>query len=51
MLGLACGWPGGALAQHWLRHKSAKPAFLWRFWCTAALNGGVFVYLSSGPFG
>jgi uncharacterized membrane protein YsdA (DUF1294 family) len=38
MLGLACGWPGAVLAQQCLRHKSAKPAFLWRSWGTVLLN-------------
>lgn len=37
-LGLAGGWPGGLLAMRWLRHKTAKPAFLWRFWLTVAVN-------------
>ncbi len=37
-LGLACGWPGGLLAQRWLRHKTAKPAFLWRFWMSVLVN-------------
>ena len=27
MLGLCCGWPGGIVAQQWLRHKSVKPSF------------------------
>jgi hypothetical protein len=36
--GLACGWPGGLLAQQWLRHKSIKTAFRWKFWLTVALN-------------
>lgn len=37
-LGLAGGWPGGWLAQRWLRHKTAKPAFLWRFRLSVAVN-------------
>jgi uncharacterized membrane protein YsdA (DUF1294 family) len=31
LLGLLGGWPGGLLAQHWLRHKTAKASFRWRF--------------------
>ena len=47
LLGLACGWPGAVLAQAWLRHKSAKPAFQWWFWLTVALNLASFIYLAS----
>ena len=38
LLGLACGWPGGLLAQHWLRHKTAKTPFQIAFWCSGAVN-------------
>ncbi|MGB9992740.1 DUF1294 domain-containing protein [Pseudoduganella rhizocola] len=38
LLGLACGWPGGLLAQQWLRHKSIKTSFRLKFWATVALN-------------
>jgi uncharacterized membrane protein YsdA (DUF1294 family)/cold shock CspA family protein len=38
LLGLVGGWPGGLLAQHLLRHKTAKPAFRAAFWATVALN-------------
>jgi uncharacterized membrane protein YsdA (DUF1294 family) len=37
-LDLVCGWPGGALAQLLLRHKTAKFAFQWRFWLLVLLN-------------
>jgi uncharacterized membrane protein YsdA (DUF1294 family) len=47
LMGLACGWPGAALAQKWLRHKSSKPSFRARYWATVALNVGVFVYLAA----
>ena len=47
MLGLLCGWPGAALAQQWLRHKSSKPSFRPQFWLTVVLNVAVFVYLAS----
>jgi uncharacterized membrane protein YsdA (DUF1294 family) len=38
LLGLACGWPGGWLAQRWLRHKSSKASFRFKFWLCAILN-------------
>lgn len=38
LLGLACGWPGGLLAQRWLRHKSSKTSFLVKFWLCTMLN-------------
>jgi uncharacterized membrane protein YsdA (DUF1294 family) len=38
MMALFGGWPGAMAAQHWLRHKSAKPRFLAMFWTTAMLN-------------
>jgi uncharacterized membrane protein YsdA (DUF1294 family) len=50
LLGLAGGWPGGVLAQQWLRHKSAKTSFRVKFWATVALNAGAFV-LGAGRFG
>jgi uncharacterized membrane protein YsdA (DUF1294 family) len=50
LLALACGWPGALLAQHWLRHKSAKPEFLAVFWATVVLNVAGLVVLCS-PWG
>ena len=47
LMGLACGWPGAALAQQWMRHKSSKPSFGARFWDTVALNVGAFAWLAS----
>jgi uncharacterized membrane protein YsdA (DUF1294 family) len=38
LLGLAGGWPGAFAAQRLLRHKTAKPSFLVKFWFTVALN-------------
>ncbi|HEX8404973.1 MAG TPA: DUF1294 domain-containing protein [Duganella sp.] len=38
LLGLACGWPGGLLAQRRLRHKTAKTSFQIAFWCSAVVN-------------
>ena len=49
LLGLACVWPGGFLAQRWLRHKSSKRAFQMKFWFTVVLNVallGVAVFAS-----
>jgi uncharacterized membrane protein YsdA (DUF1294 family) len=45
LAGLACGWPGAVMAQHWLRHKSSKTSFLVWFWITVALNAGLLVLL------
>ncbi len=45
LLGLACGWPGALLAQRWLRHKTSKPSFLWKFWLSVLCNIGVAGYL------
>jgi uncharacterized membrane protein YsdA (DUF1294 family) len=38
LLGLACGWPGALLAQQFLRHKTAKPSFVFGFWVTVIAN-------------
>jgi uncharacterized membrane protein YsdA (DUF1294 family) len=46
LLGLVGGWPGGVLAQQWLRHKSSKASFRAKFWVTVALNVGAFLYLN-----
>ncbi|MEC5385422.1 DUF1294 domain-containing protein [Uliginosibacterium sp. H3] len=32
------GWPGGLLAQKWLRHKTSKQSFQTAFWVTVVLN-------------
>ena len=45
LLGLAGGWPGAVLAQQWLRHKSAKAAFQWRFWGTVMLNSAALAII------
>ncbi len=37
-LGFCCGWPGGLLAQRWLRHKSSKSSFLILFTITVIGN-------------
>lgn len=46
LLGLAGGWPGGLLAQQWLRHKSSKMSFRWKFHVTVVLNVVGFLYLA-----
>ncbi len=46
LLGLVGGWPGGLLAQQWLRHKTSKTAFQWKFHLTVALNLGLFLALA-----
>ena len=43
LLGLLGGWPGGLLAQRWLRHKTAKASFQWRFWCSVLANLGLLL--------
>jgi uncharacterized membrane protein YsdA (DUF1294 family) len=47
LLGLLGGWPGGVLAQQWLRHKTARRSFQQMFWCTVAANIAGFLWLSS----
>lgn len=47
ILGLVGGWPGALLAQQWLRHKTAKPAFQWKFYLTVALNIAAFAWLAA----
>lgn len=43
LLGLAGGWPGGLLAQQWLRHKSSKVSFRQAFWGTVVVNVAGFL--------
>ena len=38
LLGLIGGWPGAALAQEVLRHKSKKTKFRVVFWLTVVVN-------------
>jgi uncharacterized membrane protein YsdA (DUF1294 family)/cold shock CspA family protein len=47
LLGLAGGWPGAAIAQQVLRHKSRKASFRAAFRMTVLLNVGGFVLLHS----
>jgi len=44
-LALLGGWPGAALAQHVLRHKSVKAAFRTAFWFTVLVNCAALAWL------
>jgi uncharacterized membrane protein YsdA (DUF1294 family)/cold shock CspA family protein len=39
------GWPGALVAQHQLRHKTAKTSFQIVFWLTVLLNVALVAYL------
>ncbi|MCC2954472.1 DUF1294 domain-containing protein [Massilia sp. IC2-477] len=45
LLGLCGGWPGGLLAQQWLRHKTSKTSFQWKFYLTVVLNVVLFLVM------
>ena len=47
MLALIGGWPGAAIAQQRLRHKSQKRAFRNMFWFTVVINVGALFWLLS----
>jgi len=47
LLALAGGWPGAALAQQYLRHKSSKLAFRRVFWATVMINLALVIWLHS----
>lgn len=42
--GLVGGWPGALIAQGTFRHKSAKRAFLVKFWLTVVVNCAVLAW-------
>jgi len=42
------GWPGGLLAQGFLRHKSSKASFQIAFWFTVAVNCAIVYYVLKG---
>lgn len=35
---LLCGWPGGLLAQAFLRHKNQKTSYQFKYWLVVILN-------------
>jgi len=47
MFSLIGGWPGAAIAQQLLRHKSQKKEFRVGFWFTVLANSGALVWLLS----
>ena len=46
LIGLVGGWPGAAVAQQVLRHKTKKLSFRRIFWSTVIVNVIVFVLLA-----
>lgn len=46
ILGLVGGWPGAAVAQQVLRHKTKKLSFRNKFWFTVIVNVIVFVFVA-----
>ena len=46
-LGLVGGWPGGILAQQFLRHKTKKAFFRSAFWLTVLANTVAFIVLAT----
>jgi uncharacterized membrane protein YsdA (DUF1294 family)/cold shock CspA family protein len=46
-LSLIGGWPGAAIAQQYLRHKSQKREFRMMFWLTVIINIGGLIWLYS----
>jgi len=53
IVGLVGGWPGAAIAQQVLRHKTKKLSFRTRFWLSVIVNVIAFVvfawYLNAHP--
>ena len=47
LFGLIGGWPGAAIAQQVLRHKSQKKEFRSGFWFTVVVNIGALFWLIS----
>jgi uncharacterized membrane protein YsdA (DUF1294 family) len=45
VLALVGGWPGAAIAQAILHHKSKKTSFQVTFWATVACNCGALAWL------
>ncbi|GHF98095.1 cold shock and DUF1294 domain-containing protein [Thalassotalea marina] len=47
LFSIAGGWPGAAIAQQTLRHKSKKKEFRFVYWMTVIINIGAFAWLIS----
>ncbi|MBA6391623.1 cold shock and DUF1294 domain-containing protein [Colwellia sp. BRX10-3] len=47
LFALVGGWPGAALAQQYLRHKSSKREFRHVFWLTVVINMGILIWLKT----
>lgn len=47
LFALVGGWPGAAIAQQTLRHKSQKKDFRFVFWLTVMANCGALIWLMS----
>jgi uncharacterized membrane protein YsdA (DUF1294 family)/cold shock CspA family protein len=45
LFSLAGGWPGAAIAQRFLRHKSKKIKFKVVYWITVIINCGILAWL------
>jgi len=45
ILALLGGWPGAAIAQNTLRHKTQKYGFIRVFWLTVFVNCSILAYL------
>lgn len=51
LLGLLGGWPGAAIAQQRLRHKTAKPSFRSVYWLTVLANCAIVIWLCTSEKG
>jgi len=47
LFALLGGWPGAAIAQQFLRHKSQKREFRIGFWFTVFINISIFIWLNT----
>lgn len=47
LFSVAGGWPGAAIAQQTLRHKSKKKEFRFVYWLTVIINTSAFAWLMS----
>lgn len=51
LLALVGGWPGAIVAQHALRHKYRKTAFMRLFWASAGANVAILLWLALSAAG